>query len=66
MAEVIWTGPALRHLREIEDYVRQDSPQRAERLTYRLLQAPQRLEAFPLSGRVVPELDNLAYREIIV
>jgi toxin ParE1/3/4 len=65
MAAVIWTGPALADLRPIIEYVARDSPTYAERLGTRLVASTRRLRDFPLSGRLVPEFQDEAIREIL-
>ncbi len=65
MAEVIWTEPALNDLYEIVSHVAKDSPVYARRLGLRIVQAPRRLAEFPKSGRVVPEFNDEAIRELI-
>jgi toxin ParE1/3/4 len=62
---LVWSAPALAHLDSIRQYIEQDSsPHYAERFVQRLLLAPERLAAFPESGRVVPEGDG-RHREVI-
>ena len=43
-----------------------DSPRYADLVVHRLVAAVERLEAFPQSGRVVPERNDEAIREVIV
>jgi toxin ParE1/3/4 len=47
-------------------YIRRENPTAAARFRQRAEEALRRLEAFPESGRVVPEFPDLPYREIIV
>ena len=65
MAKVVWSVPALEDLKDIVDYVAKDSPAYAERVGMHLVEAPRRLEVFPLSGRVVPEFARTDMRELI-
>jgi plasmid stabilization system protein ParE len=65
MAEIRWSVTAGEDLRQIETTVARDSPIHAVRLTERLVDAVERLEAFPLSGRSVPEFDRDDLREVI-
>ena len=65
MAKVTWTEPALVDLQEIIEYIANDSPVYAERVGIRVVQAPRRLEHFPLSGRIVPEFQDDTIRELI-
>lgn len=60
-----WSAPALAHLDAIRRYIEQDSsPHYAERFVQRLVVAPERLTAFPQSGRLVRESDG-QHREVI-
>lgn len=47
-------------------YVARDSPRAATALTGRILRATRQLEQFPFSGRVVPEKQDTAIRELLV
>lgn len=64
--KLLWSGPALDDLREIRNYVSRDKPEAAKRLAKAIRQKVLRLKEHPLSGRVVPELPGLGYREVIV
>ena len=46
-------------------YIRRENPRAAVRFRQRAEQALRRLEQFPESGRMVPELPDLPYREVI-
>lgn len=65
MAEVIWTSPAREDLSDIVEYVGLSNPKAAKDLILQVLQSVERLSDFPESGRSVPELPELSYREII-
>lgn len=47
------------------EFIAQDSRQYASLFAMRLLEAIERLDPFPMSGRIVPECAVLAIREII-
>ena len=64
--KVLWTGPALRDLSEMRDWISRDNPTAARRLAQRIREAVKRVQRHPASGRVVPELAVSAYREVIV
>ena len=64
--KLLWTGPALDDLRDIRDYVSQDDPAAAKRLAEKIRDGVLRLADHPQSGRVVPELSGLDYREVII
>ena len=53
---VVWTETALEHLAGIRQYISQTSPIYAEQVVRRILERGKQLEAFPESGRVVPEV----------
>ncbi len=64
MTSVIWSPQALLDLQSIRDYIAHDSPRYADLVVHRLVAAVERLEAFPQSGRVVPERNDEAIREV--
>lgn len=66
---VLWTQTARRDLERIALYIAQDDVPAALALVGSIEAKATRLAAFPLSGRVVPELKGLglsSYRELIV
>lgn len=66
MGEVRWTLAALDDLDLIKDFIAQDSPAQASIFGERIIEATRRLAEFPLSGKVTPETDDKARREILV
>jgi len=66
MAEIIWTVPAFNDLDQITDYIALDKVNAAIKLADKIFDKVKRLAEFPESGRLLPELDNDKYREIIV
>ncbi|SFR43806.1 ParE toxin of type II toxin-antitoxin system, parDE [Marinobacter gudaonensis] len=66
MAEVIWTEPALQELDAIAEYIALDNPAAASDLVQQIFNKTERLEYFPQSGRIPPELPNSVYREVVV
>jgi len=62
---VVWTQEALDRLFDIEDFISQNSPQRAVRFINYLMQRGEGLSKNPLIGRIVPEISNPNIREII-
>ena len=66
MAEVIWTEPALQELDAIAEYIALDNPVAASNLVQEVFDKTERLEDFPQSGRIPPELPNSVYREVVV
>jgi toxin ParE1/3/4 len=66
MAEVIWTEPALQELDAIAEYIALDNPAAASDLVKAVFDKTGRLENFPKSGRIPPELPDSVYREVVV
>jgi len=66
MAKVIWTEPALQELDAIAEYIALDNPDAASQLVQEVFEKTERLEEFPQSGRIPPELPNSVYREVVV
>jgi plasmid stabilization system protein ParE len=64
VAEIVWTDPALDQLAEIAEYIALDKPEAAARFMKNVFAAVDRLEDFPKSGHVPPELPNAIYREL--
>jgi len=66
MVEIIWTESALKDVDDIAEYIALSNPVAAQQFVQTLFEKVQRLETFPDSGRIPPELENFPYREIIV
>jgi addiction module RelE/StbE family toxin len=62
---VIWSPSALDDVASIADYIAEDSTEMAALFVRRLVEAANRLQNFPLSGRVIPEIGNRDCREVI-
>lgn len=65
MIRVVWTRPALADVLQIKEHVAADSPRYAQRVAERLFAAVERLSEFPLSGRMVPELNEQSVPEVV-
>jgi toxin ParE1/3/4 len=65
VAHLRWSNQALADLEAIGDFIARDAPSVAQLFVERVFGAVKRLESFPLSGRIVPELDQENIREII-
>ena len=61
---VKWTDHARSQLRHIHDYIAQDSPIYAKRVADALVRKTLALDQAPRIGRMVPELNEEAVREI--
>ena len=65
MAYVRWTSQALVDLEAIGDFIARDAPSIAQVFANRVFEVVRRLEVFPRSGRIVPEIGQEEFREII-
>lgn len=64
---LIWTVTALKELSAIKKYLATHaSPEAATRVTHQITDATLRLEDFPDSGHVIPQLNNSDFKEILV
>jgi plasmid stabilization system protein ParE len=65
VTRIRWTQQAVEDLRLIREFIERDSAYYGRVVAERLFAATERLEVFPMSGRVVPELGRDDVREII-
>ncbi len=65
MVKIEWTDFALVDLKEIHDYISLDSRIYADRYVDKLITRVDQLLTHPKSGRVVPEYNVEAIRELI-
>ena len=63
---VAWSAEARADLRRIAEFVAQDSPTYASTIVDAVLARVARLGEFPRMGRVVPELGDESFRELLV
>ena len=63
--KVVWTRLAVERAYEQAQYIARDKPGAALRWLDGLFEATDRLELFPESGRVVPEIGSEDLREVI-
>ena len=64
--KIKWSPLSVERLTSIVKYISEDKPTAAIKLSETIFTSVERLKEFPQSGRVVPELDNSKYREILV
>jgi toxin ParE1/3/4 len=64
MGEVRWTLQAADDLEGITEFIARDSPHYASLFVIDVLQAVDRLAQMPRIGRIVPEIKDVAIREI--
>jgi len=60
-----WTDEALNSLIEIEDYISEDSPQKALNFVNQIILKAETLMNHPRKGRIVPEFSIPEIRELI-
>lgn len=66
MAQIKWTKLALNDLNEVSEYIALDNLSAAKKLVITVFKSVKRLKDFPESGRNIPEIPDMGYREIIV
>ena len=63
--KIIWSPLAVDRSSEIADYIAQDKPSAAEKWINVVFSKVEQLKSSPEIGRIVPELNNTQFREII-
>ena len=66
MARIIWSDAATDDLRSIGEFYERTSPSYASTVVTDLYTSVSRLQQFPRSGRIVPELSDDSIRELLV
>jgi toxin ParE1/3/4 len=63
LAHLIWSPGAINDLERITDYISFDSERYASVVVTRIISLAEEIVAFPMSGRIVPELEEENVRE---
>jgi plasmid stabilization system protein ParE len=63
--KIIWSPLAIDRVAKIAEYIAQDSPNSAQKWVESIFKIIERLEEFPKSGRIIPEIMQDDFREII-
>lgn len=63
--KVIWNPVARKNLQTIQDHYQQFSGATAKEVIKGIILATKRLEDFPKSGRIIPEISDPDFREVI-
>ena len=63
--KLTWSQLAIERTSEIAGYIALDNPAAAEKWVDKIFGLVERLYEFPESGRIVPEIQNKTFREII-
>ena len=66
MVKIVWTERSLTDLEDIAGYIAKDSVKYAKITIEKILNEISILENRPLIGRIVPELNDENYRELII
>jgi len=66
MAELIWTVKAVEQIEEIGLFIEKDSPFQARRVIQIIIKQANKLKEFPRIGKMIPEVQEDKYREILV
>lgn len=64
--KITWTREALNKLIEIEDFIAQDNPRRAEEFVDSLIERGELIKNNVRIGRIVPEISNTSIRELLI
>jgi plasmid stabilization system protein ParE len=62
---IVWSPLAIERAYDAAKYIARDKPEAARAWLVGVFEAVDRLEAFPQSGRMVPEIGLPEYREIV-
>lgn len=62
---IVWSPLAVDRVSEIADYIAQDKPAAAEKWVRTLFSKVEQLKISPEIGRIVPEIENPQFRELI-
>jgi len=65
MVKILWSLQARDDLKNIYNYIKQDSVYYANNFRFRLLNRVEQLIKYPNSGRIVPEYNSERVRELI-
>ena len=65
MSKVLWMPSALEDLRSLQEFISRDSEVYANKFVDDVFKVTERLEIFPESGRIVPEIGIPTVREVI-
>lgn len=66
MTLIVWTIQAVEDVEAIRSFIARNSVRYAALVVEQIVDAVDRLEHFPRSGRVVPELQDETIREVIL
>ncbi len=65
MGKIVWAPSALKDIDSIAQYIERDSPDQAGLFVTRIIEMVDQLKDFPMSGRIIPEINDEHRREVI-
>ncbi len=66
MVKIVWTERSLTDLEDIAEYIAKDSVRYAKLTIDKILNETEILATQPRLGRIVPEINDKSFREIII
>ena len=66
MVKIVWTDKSINDLKEVLDYISQDSIRYAHLMVSKIYQKAQIISTNPYSFKIVPEFGEPSIRELIV
>ncbi len=66
MVKIVWTGLSVEDLHEIFEYISENSIQYAKITVDRIYKRTNQISSNPKSGRIVPEINDVLLRELII
>ena len=66
MVEVRWTAQSIEDIRSIAEFISKESKKYADSQVDSFFVYAEILESFPNAGRIVPETNNKALRELLI
>lgn len=63
--KIVWSPLAVERASEIVDYISQDRPSAADNWIHTVSSKVEQLQSYPEIGRIVPEINDRLFRELI-
>lgn len=63
---ILWTDVAAQDLADISAFIAKDSPHFARKVVEQIFEAVETIPGFPKRGRIVPELGDPRFRELLL
>ncbi|MFC7391453.1 type II toxin-antitoxin system RelE/ParE family toxin [Scopulibacillus cellulosilyticus] len=59
MVKIVWSPDSVIDLEEISEFIGQESDKYASNIVIQIIKLAEVIASFPLSGRIVPEINNM-------